>query len=510
MRWVAILVCLFLVGCSSGKKCQSNADCPEGQYCGPDKRCLRPCKTSQDCPAGTTCAPVSGRCVPDTDGGPPTDYRAPFDLAADIPILQPLDIRPSRDVRPWQPDVKPWWPKPDVKPWWPLPDLWPWYPDTSSPCLNVGAPCTQGGGQCGTGQCLITDSGGIKGVCTCPCVPDDPTTPLVVEDTCPNLTQNRCGDVGGAGYCFKLCKPKLYANDCQGGLSCHPSSGAAVGLYDDAVCLYYGCTSGADCPVVLDKACTTTTPSSCAAGEECLALVSGQTAGRCAKAGSCDATSGLCAPHVYGNATAKVGDTCKDDTQCGGNMRCLMEIDDAKYRKKGGLSCQEDSECCSGLCQGGLCTSGLCLVHNRNGYCTISGCKFASLTASACPAGSTCNGLYTSGLCQKTCTLAGATDCRGNPGDLYGDYECRAWNNLSLAGGPVSTGPVCDFGPSLECDTFASTPLDCSSVGDTTNPTSMSCRGLDGQVKTNKYDPLGLCLDTTSSGAAKRNPLPTP
>jgi hypothetical protein len=501
-RSMVLALGLLLSGCSSGSKtCLTDTDCPKGQYCGAAGKCTYFCKTDQDCPGGTCSA--SGRCIPGTTDGP---QPWPFDGGVpDIPFVPLPDLWPQPDINPWYPDTQPWWP--DL---WPQPDYWPWYPDMGNPCAKVGQPCTTSGGQCGTGDCIVTHPDGVTGVCTCACTPDDPSTPLTVEDTCPNPGVNRCAPLGGygygQGYCFKLCKPKLYANDCQGGLSCDIYSGAAVGLFDVAVCLFYGCTSGADCPVFLNKSCTTTSSSSCAAGEQCYPLVAGQTAGWCAKAGTCDSISGLCAAHVYGSTTAQIGAPCKDDTECAGNMRCMMEYDDSQYRKKGGLSCQEDSECCSGYCQGGVCTSGLCLVRNRNGYCTIAGCKFASsLTTAACPSGSTCNELYSAGLCQKNCTLSDATSCRNNTADLYGDYECRAWDSLG-----VTTGPVCDFGPSVGCDFLSNSTYDCTSLGDSSNSTQMECRGLDGQSKTNKYDSLGYCLDTTSSGTAYRSPMPTP
>ena len=45
--------------------------------------------------------------------------------------------------------------------------------------------------------------------------------------------------------------------------------------------------------------------------------------GICVKPGKCDLTSNLCAPHSLGKPTAKIGDPCKDDTECAGNMVCL-------------------------------------------------------------------------------------------------------------------------------------------------------------------------------------------
>jgi hypothetical protein len=148
-------------------------------------------------------------------------------------------------------------------------------------------------------------------------------------------------------------------------------------------------------------------------------------------------------------------------------------------------------------------------VDYRNGYCTIDGCAFAStLTGRACPTGSHCNLLWFGGLCQKACDLSQASDCRNIATDLYGDYECRAWNYLTIGGVMVSAGPVCDFGTAVDCALFAGTTLDCSNLGDSFNTTNMACRGLDSSIKTNKHDPTGFCLDTTTSGPQFRNPLP--
>jgi hypothetical protein len=192
-------------------------------------------------------------------------------------------------------------------------------------------------------------------------------------------------------------------------------------------------------------------------------------------------------------------------------MTCLMEIDWSKYRKKGGQSCSSNSECCSGSCQQGSCTTGLCTVDYRNGYCTIEGCDFAAtLTQRACPTGSTCNHYYPTGLCQKTCNLSSSNQCRGNSNDLFGDYDCRAWNNLVFGSTQIAASPVCDFGTRVDCALFSGTGLDCTVLGTVNNPTYMTCRGLDNNTKTNPYDPTGYCFDNTASGSQQRSPLPTP
>lgn len=146
------------------------------------------------------------------------------------------------------------------------------------------------------------------------------------------------------------------------------------------------------------------------------------------------------------------------------------------------------------------CAPGLCATHARNGYCTIDGCAFSSLEAYQCPAGSGCSRLYPGGACLKECTLADATSCRGHAADRLGDYECRAWNNISVGGRAVTPSPVCDFGDSVACHTFKN--LGCDAFGDgISNPTKMSCRDLTGKELPDPRDPLGLCLDDTASGS---------
>jgi hypothetical protein len=147
-------------------------------------------------------------------------------------------------------------------------------------------------------------------------------------------------------------------------------------------------------------------------------------------------------------------------------------------------------------------------VQSRNGYCIVLGCAFATATTYSefsCPSGSDCNKLYGGGICQKTCTLATAASCRGHSGDKFGDYECRAWSNLSISGVAIAKGPVCDFGPLVSCSFMPST-LDCSSLGDKTNSTNMTCRKMNNTKTTNSHDPEGWCLDDTASGPVGPTP----
>jgi hypothetical protein len=141
-------------------------------------------------------------------------------------------------------------------------------------------------------------------------------------------------------------------------------------------------------------------------------------------------------------------------------------------------------------------------VHARNGACVVEGCTFAkTLPARACPAGSTCQHLYPGGRCFKTCNLQNAADCRGNPLDQHGDYECYAWNNLAYGSLPVADQPTCEPADPYSCDFLGAAQLDCSVLGLMNgNPTQMACRNRASGAELPPHSPNGVCLDTTSSG----------
>jgi hypothetical protein len=374
-------------------------------------------------------------------------------------------------------------------------------PGTCSAAV-VGRACTEANeaSVCGAGHlCYVPFVGSDLGFCTCLCNVDDESTSNANEDTCPGQPENRCVALTEqAAVCFQTCAPRLGDNSCQGALACHPQVAGLFGVYDVAVCALEGCSSDADCPVYSDTPCSVSAQS-CPTGQTCYSIAGGND-GVCALPGNCDLLSGLCGPHSLGTAGAEVGDPCSDDTDCAGNMFCINEYDQAQYEKAGGQSCSEDWECCSGVCTYGSCAAGPCLVHNRNGYCSISGCQFAdTLTSAACGSGAACSELYHGGLCLKTCSLTSASTCRGHSADRWGDYECRAWNNYGIA-----PSAVCDFGFTFTCAAWASASGgDCSDLGNATNSTQMSCRTLDGQI-TSSANSAGFCFDNTSSGSIYR------
>ncbi len=320
--------------------------------------------------------------------------------------------------------------------------------------------------------CLMPEGSKGVGICSMECTGDDPGTPLINEDSCPNgyLCASFAYTTKTYYYCLKRCEPSLTKNDCPAtsNRACHPSS-TRYGDLDVAVCWYLKCTDGKDCPVFSDKKCVL--------DSECTSVATDAFCDTsrylCARPGKCEA-SGLCGAHTYGKATAKVGDPCKTDFDCPANGSCLTESNDP---------------------------SGIG-VSWRNGYCSIAGCSFAkTLTSQTCPTGSTCNYLFYGGLCNKTCKLETAADCRNNPLDKGGDYECYAWNNLVIGSTNVTAEPVCLNAASQTCDSLG-TKLTCANLGgENGNPTKMDCRDrFTGVVKTNKADPAGVCLDDTASG----------
>ena len=65
----------------------------------------------------------------------------------------------------------------------------------------------------------------------------------------------------------------------------------------------------------------------------------------------------------------------------------------------------------------------------------------------------------------------------------------------------MSDTPVCGFGPSIPCSILAGSTITCAILGaQGENTTNMECRGLDGVIKNDPYDPNGYCLDETGSG----------
>lgn len=448
---------------------------------------IEKCVTSYDCPAGEVCG-AYGRCTAPRDGRAATRDGGPIDQ----PVV--VGSEAGWDYGPWWSDAEPWY--------W---DLGYW-PDTSvEQCVSalVGKPCTMNGGECGGWMtCILTSE--ELGFCTCECTPDNEGTPLANEDSCPDLAKHRCATVeltsGSVSLCLRTCNPKLGANDCQSPLACKPEAGASFGLWEDTACVFKGCSSNADCPVLTGAACSVA-KKDCPSPARCLSFDGGDE-GRCALDGKCDLKSGLCTDHAHGKPGAKIGDPCKGDMDCGGNMSCTAEYDETVYLKGAGQACADDADCCSGTCGNGACAAGdPCRLQYRNGYCTMAGCSFAkTLTSRACPGGSSCNTLYAGGTCQLSCDLTKPETCRGYSMDKKGDYECRAWQNLGLA-----TTPVCDYGLTMHCSAFEEPTgmLSCANLGvDKTgmnNVTKMVCRSPEGTVLGN-WDPTGYCYDNTSSG----------
>jgi len=332
---------------------------------------------------------------------------------------------------------------------------------------------------CGNMICSTSFSGGR--FCTQKCTPDNKNTPLVNEDNCPG-TPNKfiCANIASPPSktyrCLQRCVPTKGKNTCKPNLACRPKSVWMTVSVDRAVCGFPTCKGGKDCPVYLSKLCSPSSPyPQCVgfpAGTYCAPHYPGSFGGRCAMPGVCDKVSGICISHKQGKKTAKVGDPCIDDRNCGNSMECNMEVS----------------------------TSGT--VYYRNGYCSVEGCVFSStLPDRKCPTGSTCIKTYYSGRCLKTCDLKKASDCRGYAKDKHGDYDCRAWN-LYPTGKPnnIAAKPVCEAGFATACTLFAGSKITCASLGLPNNPTSMACREPGTGKILSSMSPYGTCLDLTTSG----------
>jgi hypothetical protein len=349
------------------------------------------------------------------------------------------------------------------------------------PASVVGRPC--GPATCpAPALCVISDAVNNRGVCACPCSKDE-------NSPCGDAAAFACGRIVHEGttydLCFRRCKPAYGSNSCTKPLVCSPTSGGLANVRGVALCLRHGCTDNDQCPVYTSQGCKDHTD--CSPGDSCSAWYK-----VCTTAGVCDLASGLCKEHNQGSAVTKIGNPCAGDTDCLDNMTCLMESA-RPHKLQPGATCSANADCCNLDCESGVCSQNPCIVDYRNGYCTIQGCAFASAAFPRhCPPGSTCNHVYTGGACQRICDLNSTTECRGYSADRFGDYECRAWNNLTLDGKSYADQPVCDFGTRMSCS------IDCADLGLNGNPTNMRCRSLQGKDLPQK-DPGGYCLDDTSS-----------
>lgn len=321
--------------------------------------------------------------------------------------------------------------------------------------------------ECGSLDCLMIDKSQGLGVCSRSCTPDDTTTPLINEDDCPSdfTCSTFSYTSGDFYYCLKDCTPSLTQNPCptSSKTTCHPASTRFVSL-SQTVCWYLACVTDEDCPVYSEQSCNT--------NADCTGIAADAFCDNhlCAKPGNCT-PGGVCGKHTAGSATAKVGDPCTSDFDCPNNGACIQE------------------------------EAGATGPDYHNGYCIVPYCAFSgSLTDYVCPTGSTCFQLFYGGACLKTCDMTKEEDCRNNPDDNGGDYECLDWGTWSIGGIAIAAEPVCMNAPDNNCDGIPS-GYDCSSYAPQGNPTNMTCRDqITGEIKTDPLDPRGICLDDTASG----------
>jgi len=139
-----------------------------------------------------------------------------------------------------------------------------------------------------------------------------------------------------------------------------------------------------------------------------------------------------------------------------------------------------------------------------NGYCVVRNCSFSNVFPEfKCPTGSTCNLLYYTGVCFKTCKLTDAKTCRNNPKDKGGDYECYSWDKWQISGKAVTAEPVCLNASTQTCNNApGGTTATCDGLGDSLNTTQMKCRDrYTSLLKSSPQDPTGVCMDNTASGS---------
>jgi hypothetical protein len=301
--------------------------------------------------------------------------------------------------------------------------------------------------------------------------------------------------------CVQTCTPQSAANDCDPNFACLPDSTRYNA--GTAICFGLPCQNGNDCPVTVSQndACTTSTDCNTGAGQFCVLLIDTNgdgtvDTGACAVAGTCN-SSGLCAPHTMGNASAQIGDPCASDIDCPNGSTCLQPGPDILLPVTDVPPAPRAP---------------------RNGYCTILNCRFAStMPGFACPAGTECNLAFFAGGCERACDPADATGCRGNDCDpaggtttgcdWFGDFDCYDWSTWTFVGGaPLvsGSGVVCDYwGPTMHsCESFSAFGgSGCPAVAPSGNPNAMDCYDVESGVPTaDDADPAGRCLDTTPSG----------
>lgn len=340
--------------------------------------------------------------------------------------------------------------------------------------INMGEGCVSEA-ECkpGSPSCVIFNRSRQLGICTRECTADDPDTPLVQEDDCPEGFG--CSELQLSGrdvtICLKRCDPSFTQNGCPASSqqACHPAS-TRFATTNQAVCWYAACTSDEACPVWSNRTCVLN--SDCSdLGTDAFCDPDQR---QCARPGNCTA-AGICGTHSLGNSEAQVGDPCQSDFDCPSNGTCLEE---------------EAS------------LSGSIGVGYRNGYCAIRYCIFdQGLADRACPNDATCHRLYYGGLCMRSCKLDDVDGCRGVEQDLAGDYECYNWPRFKINGIRVADSPLCEPASRRRCDTNK-----CASLGDRGNPTQMRCRDRFTGEDLPAQDPNGICLDDTVSGLFPQAP----
>jgi hypothetical protein len=403
----------------------------------------------------------------------------------------------------------------------------------------VGTPCDPSASEDGMDPCPALTGVGVAycfrwsgeqaGICTRQC---NPATSDVPVDGCDmdgivcmdisSLTPDTADDEVGHGICLEKCIPSSAGAECKASyIRCDPESWSSEAMF--ATCLLPKCQGDSDCGVVGRDCADDDAICDVANGETC--RDDGAGTRRCVFDGACDMITGRCS--WTGDKSARIGDPCESTSQCGDNMECLGEDEDAD----GGV-----------LMRNGMCIKRGCAIANQSSPNGSHSTEQAIADRYGCPLSGVCDMGFVGGVCLLRClpdNSSSSYDCRQHDWseddvlDLNGDYECydqTAYVMAIPAGGgnyPVADAPFCIWvsrdvqakcttyelpgGFSLEIanDCTGSTADGCTTCdtyyGSKNGGTGLTSWGEDMKCRnpvTGALQADGYCLDNTTSGSS--------
>jgi hypothetical protein len=341
-------------------------------------------------------------------------------------------------------------------------------------CGTIGDGCGKAKecGGCPAGQ--TCGGGGIAGVCGAPRAAS--CKPL----TCEQAGGRLCGRVGDG------CGGVLECGGCPGGQTCGGAGTPNVCGADGTTCRPLACEAlgGKYCGTIGDG---------CGKTLDCGGCPAGQTCGGAGTPGVCGTPNGACRPltceQAGGRFCGTIGDGCGGTLECGDcpggdgcGARAIAGVcgkpaglcSPVSCDQPGGRYCGQVGDGCGGILDCGACpagqacggagVTGVCAAPA--GSCTPAKCEQAggrlcgkvgdgcgkTLDCGECPAGQTCGGAGTPGVCGApaptgcapvACEQAGVRHC-GRIGDGCGRAlecgECPAGQTCGGAGTPGVCG----------------------------------------------------------------------